>query len=95
MENKTTWAAVIPLVSALIGGSAVALFGYLGTSREMDVKMVEIAVRILAEKPTDSIIPAREWAVDVINKYSIVPVTPQTRAALLSKIKLLTVVPHS
>lgn len=83
MDRKTAWDAAVPLVSAIIGGSAVALFGYLGTSREMDVKMVEIAVGILAREPTPPIRPAREWAVDIINEYSNVSLSPQARAALL------------
>ena len=65
------------------GGSAVALFGYLGTNREMDVKMVEIAVGILAKEPTDPIKPVREWAVDVLSEYSDVSLSPLARAALL------------
>ena len=36
----------------------------------MDVKMVEIAVGILAKEPTDPIKPVREWAVDVLSEYS-------------------------
>ena len=45
--------------------------------------MVEIAVSILRAKPEDNIRPAREWTVDVISKYSEVPLTKSVREALL------------
>lgn len=83
MDRKTAWDAAVPLISAIIGGSVVALLNYMGTNRQMDVKMVEIAVGILAKEPTYPIQPAREWAVDVINQFSQIPLSEPARAALL------------
>jgi hypothetical protein len=75
--------AVSAVIVALATGIVGAVLGYQSKNREMDVKMVEIAVGILSQEPKEGIAPAREWAVDVINGYSDVKVTPEARAALV------------
>lgn len=45
--------------------------------------MVELAVGILSQEPKEGIAPAREWAVDVINGFSSVPISDGARKALL------------
>ncbi|WP_128292029.1 hypothetical protein [Afifella aestuarii] len=74
--------AAISAVSAIIGGLIVAVPSYLTRDRELDVKMVEIAVGILAQEPKENIAPARKWAVDVIAQYSRVALSPEVRNAL-------------
>ena len=69
----------VPLLAALIGtggGIWAAHLGLVGTNREMDVKMVEIAIGLLSQEQKESIAPAREWAVDVISFYSAPEVKP-------------------
>jgi hypothetical protein len=65
---------VLPIVTTLlgaVGGAAiVALPSYWGNNRQMDVKMVEIAIGILSQEPKENIAPARRWAVEVIDAYS-------------------------
>jgi hypothetical protein len=73
----------LPLATALLGGIVGSVLTYWSANREMDVKMVEIALGILAKSPTDPVKPAREWAVDVINQYSAVKLSPQARDAFL------------
>ena len=79
MASITRSEIVFGLVAAAIGGAVVAYANLLITNREMDVKMVEIAVGILSQEPKDSIAPAREWAVDVISYYAG-PVRPSDAA---------------
>ena len=77
-------AGIVPLLSALVGGLVVAIPTYLTSNRQMDVKMVEIAVGILGQKPETNIQPARRWAVDVIEAYSTkVPLSPEVQTALI------------
>jgi hypothetical protein len=74
------------LVALATGGLAGSVLTYWSTDREMDVKMVEMAVGILSQDPTDNIAPARQWAVDVISHYSekAVKPSPQVREALVN-----------
>ena len=74
---------IVSLLSALIGGAVVATPTYLSSNRQMDVKMVEIAVGILSQKPETNIEPARSWAVDVIQHYAQVELTPDVKKALI------------
>lgn len=62
--------ALIGAIGAVIGGLIVASFDYVAREREIDVKMVEIAVELLKEDPNGPLQPARKWAVDVIQKHS-------------------------
>ena len=80
-EIKTT---LIGAAAGVVGGTVVVLGDYLVTKREADVKMIEIAVGILAAKPDQNIKPARAWAVDVLDHYSTdVKLTDEVKAALL------------
>jgi hypothetical protein len=72
----------IALISAATGVVG-ALFGYAAADREASVKMIEVAVGILAAKPEGNIKPARKWAVDIINHYSDVKLPEDVKAALL------------
>ncbi|MGH6925967.1 MAG: hypothetical protein ACRED5_19755 [Propylenella sp.] len=53
---------ILTLAAGALGGAVVAVPTYWGTSREMDVKMVEIAVGILGQEPKDNIAPDEEPA---------------------------------
>jgi hypothetical protein len=55
---------------AIVGGLIVAVGNYWVTEQEANVKMVEIAIGILAAKPEENIKPARAWAVDVLKLYA-------------------------
>jgi hypothetical protein len=75
---------VAGVVIAALGAGIGAGVTYLNTNRQMDVKMVEIAVGILSQEPKENIAPAREWAVDVIDHYAQVSLSPQVRDALVN-----------
>jgi hypothetical protein len=55
----------------------------MSTDREIDVKMIEIAVGILSQEPKPNIAPAREWAVDVIARYAEPKPSTAVREALV------------
>src|SRR5262245_17235027 len=58
-------------------------------NREMNIKMVEISLAILREDPEKSKIKAaREWAVDLIDHHSEVPIPPDARKALIEAPRL-------
>jgi hypothetical protein len=87
-------AAIIGLLGVVITaifGTVTAWLGYLFSElrhrREMGVKMIEIALGILAEKPDESK-PLRNWAVDVLDHYSKqaeVPLTEDAKTNLRDK----------
>ncbi len=81
--------AVIAGLSAAIGAVGgpylTSRVDYFTRNREMDIKMVEIAVGILR---TDNlkepgVAPARAWAADVIDRYSQIPLSPEARKSLI------------
>ncbi len=74
----------LTLLAGAVGGAVVAIPAYWGANRQMDVKMVEIAVGILAKEPESGVAPAREWAVDVIAEYSAVKPSDAVRQALVN-----------
>jgi hypothetical protein len=86
MPRPTATEVIVPIFTAMIGlfgGLAIALPTYWGNNRQMDVKMVEIAVGILSAEPKDNITPAREWAVEVIDHYSEVKLAADVKTSLI------------
>ena len=75
---------LLGLMAGAIGAAIVALPTYWSANRQMDVKMVEIAVGILSQEPKESIAPAREWAVDVIERNANVTPSQEVRDALVN-----------
>lgn len=68
-------AVVIPLLG----------FYYASSDKEREVSkdFVEISTKILSDKPTDDNKPLREWAISVLDKYSPVPLSGETKKLLL------------
>jgi hypothetical protein len=56
-------------------------------SRELDIKMVEIAIGILREENDEKgkLAAAKGWAVDVINQHSEVNISSAARAELIER----------
>lgn len=82
--NNAVRTAAIAGVSAIVGALIGAWLDYAVREREMDIKMVEIAVGILRAEPSEGIRPAREWAVNIISYYSPeVPLSAKARDALI------------
>ena len=69
-QNNAWREALIGLMGAIIGGGIVAISNYIVNERQIDVKMIEIAVGLLKEDPNGPLQPARKWAADVIQKHS-------------------------
>ncbi|MFK0089732.1 hypothetical protein ACIQUS_20850 [Pseudomonas sp. NPDC090755] len=77
-------AIVIPLAVAWVGnGFSTAL-----KEREIQGKFVELAVQILREEPSKQAAGLRDWATEVLNKYSGVPFSAETKKALIESTPL-------
>jgi hypothetical protein len=74
---------------AVVGGIAGAAIGPIAEapehSQEIHVKMIELAVDILKSTCTSDagLVPAREWAVNLIDRYSPIPLSDQAKAAIV------------
>jgi hypothetical protein len=74
--------AVIAVISGGLGGAALQ---HLSQSRDQDIKMVQVGLDILRTDPkTNSINPAREWAIRVVEKYSGLDFNADDRSALIN-----------
>ena len=77
-------AIVIPVAVAWVGdGFSQAL-----KEREIQGKFVELAVQILREEPSKQAAGLRDWATEVLNKYSGVPFSAETKKALIESTPL-------
>ena len=81
----TVWTPLAAVFGLLIGSLVTAWFGYIGHSRDLDVKMVEIGIGILRAPADDDIASIRSWALDVIEKKSGFFFTEEQREVLLKK----------
>jgi hypothetical protein len=71
---------LVPVVIAIVGNS------YTNTLKQSEnrVKYTELAISILKDKPTPETQDVRAWAIDVINLYSGVSMSPQVKSQLLA-----------
>ena len=72
-------AVLVPIVIAFAGNE------YSSAIKESEnrLRYTELAIEILTEKPTSTNQNIRGWAVDVINKYSDVPIDEKTKKEML------------
>lgn len=71
---------VIPLVALIVGNQYSAAL----KERELEGKFVELAVSILKEQPDKQSKNLRDWATQVITKYSRVPLSPELTSDLIN-----------
>jgi hypothetical protein len=85
--RKSDW--LIPVLTAaltVLGVFVSSSFGWLSKDRELDIRLVEIGISILRAKPDETgVTPARQWAIDVIEKHSGTKFSKADRQALLQK----------
>ena len=76
-------------IAGVISSVLIPLIGLYYTSRDKEREVskgfVEIATKILSDKPTDENKPLREWAIALIDNYSAVRLSDDARNALLNK----------
>ncbi len=53
--------------------------------KELNVKMIEVAVKILTTKPTKEQDHLREWAIDILDKYSEIPLPERVKQELKTR----------
>jgi hypothetical protein len=77
--------ALIALVSAAIGSAVSPIIDAFVRTRVVNDKLVELAIDILKSdcKTAPGLVPARQWAVDVIQKLSPVHLSEEAKAALI------------
>lgn len=86
--SKFTAALLIPLAIAQLGNQVATA----NKQRDSETKFVELATAILSKEPekNQSIysVNLRAWAVDIINKFSGVKMSPATASGLINSIYL-------
>jgi hypothetical protein len=89
---STLVVAIVALLSAALGSAATlaatlgaGYFTFASKDQELKVHLVEIAISILRADPKEDVVPARGWALDIVEKNSGVPFSQQDREALLHK----------
>jgi len=70
--------ALVPIVLAFYGSSINKTL----KEKEIGVKYIEIATELLSEKPSSDSKALRDWAIDVIQTYSLVPFSKEAIAEL-------------
>src|SRR5579863_992917 len=69
---------------ACVGAVISALYSYDSRNREMDIELVKVGIGILRADPKESqTIGAREWAIQIIEKYSGQPFSTAAKKELL------------
>lgn len=79
--------ALVPLVSAIIGGLIVSFFSFGANERTIQAKYVEIA-NILRDKPTKENMELRKWAVANINEYADIKLSKKLQDDLIERIPI-------
>lgn len=72
---------LIPLVVAIVGNSYSTAI----KESENRIKYIELAISILKDKPSPETHQIRSWAVQVVDRYSDVPLPAQAREQLLKR----------
>lgn len=86
--SKSFASVVIPIVLLVVGQD----FASATKQREIEAKFVELATAILnkdpGNKPSTEVQSLRRWAVDIIDKYSGIPMPKETANALIQNTPL-------
>jgi hypothetical protein len=85
-EGKKDWWDKFHILTNAFAVVGVVIVGWWIDStlkrRETSAKMVEVAVGVLKSKPDESSSNLRTWAIQVVNKYSEVPLPIQAQEEL-------------
>ncbi|OPY67636.1 MAG: putative peptidoglycan binding domain protein [Syntrophorhabdus sp. PtaU1.Bin002] len=77
-------AVIIPLVVAFLGNNYTQAL----KEREVQAQFVKIAVDILQSQPSEHNRSVREWATQIINRYSGVPLGREAKRDLIEKVPI-------
>jgi hypothetical protein len=78
--NRGAWNVVL---GVLLGTIVTALLPYWNRNRELDIKLVEIAIGVLRAEPNTDVAGARGWAIRVINEKSGIPFSQTEQKELI------------
>jgi len=86
-HKKDAWDKLQILANCI----ALVLLGILGTffessfkSRELNLKYISLAVEVLRLKPEATPTNLRKWAIDIVNRYSSVPLPSDAQKELMT-----------
>jgi len=95
VDNQTaieTFKAISIILASVLIPAVLALIGHYVTKaikeREIQGRFVELALDILRQHPDTERQNIRKWAVDIVNKYSGVPMDDLTRKDLIKRVSL-------
>jgi len=75
------------IVAEIFAIIIIAFYGHWINStlkeKELNVKMTEVAITILSNKPSNETKALRRWAVDIINHYSEIPLSQDVQKNLM------------
>jgi hypothetical protein len=81
---RTIAILLTPVLVAVIGARIASS----SAQRQIDVHLIEIATEILQKEPAKSDRALRGWAVEVIDQYSEVKLTPKLKDLLVDSLRL-------
>lgn len=96
-RSEPFWFLAVKGLAAILVPAAVTLVGYLYTSalkdREVQAHYVDLSLAILQQKPDSSTGHLRDWAIDVVDRYSGVHLSRDARADIRDSLTLPKVSP--
>ena len=86
--KKDRWDKV-KIFAEIVAIIAVIIYGHIINSsikeREINLQLVKVAVDILRTEPNSSTRILREWAIEIVDNYSGVPLTKDVKEELVNK----------
>lgn len=82
-NRRVDWTAIVALIGVIISSSVAVAVAVWTTQGAFDSKMVEIGVSILSADPGKDVVPARQWAITLVELHSGHPFEPSDREKLL------------
>ena len=77
------------LLASVLVPVAIATVGHFINSaikkNELELKYIEMAIEILRDRPNDNNTNIREWAINIVNEYAEVKLSPEARNELKEK----------
>lgn len=86
MTARKDSGGLLPWVNALAMPVVTVIVGICVTKaiadREVNARYVELAISILRDQPKEDTKAIRQWAVQIVNEYAAVKLTPEVRKEL-------------
>jgi hypothetical protein len=80
--------AIATLLSPLAVAYVAGVIANNSAKRAANVELIKLSVGILQALPSDSTRGLRRWAVDILGRYSEVPIPPELKGSLTNSVSL-------